>query len=395
MSRFVLNPFRVAEPQWQGPVAEELERGEALAFHRTLEGYAPTPVVELPGLARELGVGAVLVKDESRRFGVKAFKPLGASWAIRQVLARRWRERFGEELPRDAFGDPERLERLGRMTFAAASDGNHGRAVAWTARRLGQRAVIYMPRGTVPARVAMIESEGARVVVTEGTYDDCVRWIARDAEARGWVVISDTAYPGYTEIPTWIVQGYTSIFRELEDGPFADPRRPGVDLLLLQTGVGGLAAAGAWHLVRRYGAARPALVSVEPLAAACFLESVAAGDGEPHAASGALDSIMAGLDCGEPSLVAWPLVRDACDLFLAIEDSWAEEAMRAAAREGLVCGESGAAGLAGLMALVRDPALAAARKRLGLGRASRVLVVNTEGDTDPEHYRRVVAGEAP
>jgi len=332
----------------------------------------------------------VLVKDESVRFGVKAFKPLGASWAIRQALAARWAERFGEPLPENVFEEPGALARLGRMTFAAASDGNHGRAVAWTARQLGQEAVIFMPRGTAPARVAMIESEGATVVVTEGTYDDCVRWVDRDARERGWVVISDTAYPGYETIPTWIVQGYTTIFRELEDGPFADPETPAADVVLVQAGVGGLAAAAAWHLANRYGPRRPRLVCVEPVAAACFLESIEAGDGEPHPASGALDSIMAGLDCGVPSLVAWPMVRDTYDLFVAIEDRWAEEAMRAAAREGVVSGESGAAGLAALLALLRDPALGEARRTLALGPSSRVLVLNTEGDTDPEHYREVV-----
>lgn len=390
MARFARNPFRRERPVWNDETALRLREGDPLAFHRTLEGYAPTPVRTMPRLAGELGLASLFVKDESARFGVKAFKPLGASWAIRQTLAQRWGERFGGRLPEDAFSDPSVLARLGRMTFAAASDGNHGRAVAWTARQLGQNAVIFMPRGTAPARVAMIESEGARVVVTEGTYDDCVRWIARDAEREGWVVISDTAYPGYTVIPAWIVQGYTSIFRELEAGPFADSEIPGVDVVLLQTGVGGLAAAGAWHLTNRYGSRRPRLVSVEPLAAACFLESVEAGDGEPHPASGALDSIMAGLDCGVPSLVAWPIVRDAFDLFLAVEDRWAETAMRAAAREGIVSGESGAAGLAGLLALCRDPALTAAREALGLGPSSRVLVINTEGDTDPEHYREVV-----
>ncbi len=389
MARFVVNPFRKERPVWDSELGERLAEGDPLAFHRTLPGYAPTPVARLEALARELGLGEVLVKEESYRFGVKAFKPLGASWAIRQVL-----ERFGETLLGAAFRDPEALAPLGRLTFAAASDGNHGRAVAWTARRLGQNAVIYMPRGTVASRVAMIESEGARVVVTEGTYDDCVRWIERDAAAEGWVVISDTAYDGYVEVPSWIMQGYTTIFRELETGPLADPETPGIDLVLLQAGVGGLAAAGAWHLANRYGAGRPPLVSVEPLAAACFLESIEAGDGEPHRASGALDSMMAGLDCGIPSLVAWPIVRDAFDLFVGIEDRWAVEAMRAAAREGVVLGESGAAGLAGLLALVRQPALAGAREHLKLGPSTRVLLIGTEGDTDPAHYREVVGRPA-
>jgi len=390
VARFAVNPFSKDRPAWDPEVARRLREGDPLAFHRTLAGYSPTPVRPLSTLARELGLGAVLVKDESTRFGVKAFKPLGASWAIRQVLADRWMERFGEPFPERAFDDPALLARLGRMTFAAASDGNHGRAVAWTARRLGQDAVIYMPHGTAAARVAMIESEGATVVVTEGTYDDCVRWIDRDARERGWVVISDTAYPGYEAIPTWILHGYTTIFRELEDGPFADHETPAVDVVLVQAGVGGLAAAAVWQLANRYRSRRPRLVCVEPVAAACFLESIEAGDGKPHAASGTLDSMMAGLDCGVPSLVAWPMVRDGYDLFVAIEDRWAEEAMRAAAREGVVSGESGAAGLAALLAILHDPALAPAREALRLGPSSRVLVLNTEGDTDPEHYREVV-----
>lgn len=390
MARFVINTLRKDTPRWEDETAARLHADDALEFHRSLEGYSPTPVRELPELARELGLGSVLVKDESWRFGVKAFKPLGASWAIRQVLAGRWRKLFGESLPDGIFRNPDHLRRLGSMTFAAASDGNHGRAVAWTARRLGQKSVIYMPRGTATARVAMIESESGRVVVTDGTYDDCVTWIARDAQANGWVVISDTAYSGYTEIPTWIMQGYTTIFRELEEGPLSDPASPGVDVMLLQAGVGGLAAAGAWQAVQRYGSRRPRLVAVEPTAADCFLESVMAGDGEPHATSGALDSIMAGLDCGVPSIVAWPIIRDALDLFLAIEDRWAIEAMRRAARESLVSGESGAAGLGGVLALLGDPQLAKARRHLDLGPSSRILVINTEGDTDPRHYRQVV-----
>lgn len=353
-----------------------------LVFHRSLDGYAPTPLLGFPVLAAELLLGEVWVKDESRRFGLGAFKALGASYAIARFL----RERGAAE-----GGGPT-------LTFATATDGNHGRAVAWTARTLGHRAVIFVPGHTVPARVAAIRGEGARVVVVDGTYDAAVRRAAEESAAHGWQVISDTAYPGYTEIPGWIMAGYETIFAEataqLDAAGRGDP-----DVVLLQAGVGGLACAGALFYVRRAGPGRPRLAVVEPTDADCLLESIRSPDGALSEGRGGQTSIMAGLNCGTPSLSAWPVLRLAVDVFLAVEDSFAEDAMRrlasgAAGDPRLVAGESGAAGLAGLLALCGEPGFAAARAALGLGPAARVLLVSTEGATDPAGYRRIV-GAAP
>jgi diaminopropionate ammonia-lyase len=226
-------------------------------------------------------------------------------------------------------------------------------------------------------------------VLVPGTFDDCVQRCAAEAKKNGWQAISDTAYPGYMEIPTFIMLGYTTIFREMEDS-LHKKESPGVDAVLLPAGVGGLAAAGVGYYVRRYGEKRPTLVCVEPSDCDCFLESARYGKGKPLPTRGKQRSIMAGLNCGIPSPVAWPIIRDGMHLFIAVPDHYAEEAMRVYSRENIVSGESGASGLAGLLALMRDPLLLEARKKTGLGKNSRVLLINTEGDTDPVNYKRIV-----
>lgn len=371
--RFALNPYR----EEAVPVSLVPPALDAQAFHRSLPGYRPTPLLALPGLAADLGLEALWVKDEGQRFGLGAFKALGASYAIH-----RWK--------REPAGGQA-------TTLATATDGNHGRAVAWTARMLGRRAVIFVPRNTVPARLAAIRDEGAEVVVVDGTYDDAVRRAAAESAARGWQVISDTAYQGYTEIPRWIMAGYETLFSEaaeqLEAAGWGGPT-----VVLLQAGVGGLACAGVGFYARRAERRRPRLVVVEPTDADCLLESITSPGGEIREGRGSQNSIMAGLNCGTPSLVAWPVLRAGIDLFLAVDDAFAEEAMRrlAAGTWGdprVVAGESGAAGLAGLLALCRKPELRRAREAVGLGPRGRVLVVNTEGATDPASYRRIVGAD--
>jgi diaminopropionate ammonia-lyase len=366
--RFASNPFvRPDVPADLLPVPA----ADPAAFHRTLPGYAATPLVALPGLAAELGLGELWLKDESHRFGLNAFKGLGASYAGHRLLAG----------PRPA-------------TLATATAGNHGRGVAWTARALGLRAVVFVPGHTAAARIVALEREGAEVVVVDGSYDDAVRRAAEESARQGWQVVSDTAYPGYTEIPQWIMLGYTTLFAEAtaqlaaEGG--GDP-----DVVLLQAGVGGLAWAGTYFYARRAGRARPHLVAVEPIEADCLLASIGAPGGEMRRTGGRLRTIMAGLNAGTPSLVAWPLIRAGMHAFLALDDGYAEEAMRRLWAGGdkdprVVAGESGAAGVAGLLALGREPVLAAARQALGLGPEARVLVVSSEGATDPVSYRKIV-----
>lgn len=373
-----------APPHWP-------EEQDVRAFHRSLPGYAPTPLVSMPVLAEELGLAAVYVKDESKRFGLNAFKVLGASYAMYRFLKQRWEAsgRPSGEFQPASFLRPDFTAALGSFTFATATDGNHGRAVAWTARRLQQKAVIYVPGNTVPARIEALRGEGAEVVVVDGTYDDTVRRAASDAARAGWQVISDTAYEGYTEIPRWIMEGYGTLFAEAGEQLGALGAKE--TAVLLQAGVGGLACAGTLYYQRRSGA-RPTLVSVEPTDADCLLESISSTNGAIRVARGQQNSIMAGLNCGTPSLLAWPVIRAGMELFLAVDDDYAREAMRrfASGKRGdpkIVSGESGAAGLAGLLALCRDPALADARKKLG---RATVLLVSTEGDTDPVSYRRIV-----
>lgn len=404
MNDYVINPFRLGTPAWNQSLVAAFSASDPLPFHRSLPGYAPTPLVQLPGLAHALNVGEILIKDEAHRLSLNAFKVLGASWAIYSHLKTRWESETGQP-----FGDtlaltPAQRAHFDGLTIATATDGNHGRGVAWTARTLGLRAVIYMPRDTVPARVENIRRENATVEVIDGTYDDAVEKIKADSARHGWQIISDTSWPGYDQIPQWIQAAYTTMFREMESAIHA-PDDPLIDLVFLQGGVGALAAAAIWYYVNRYGSRRPKIVCLEPVDAACLLESARTPDGSSTVARGRLTSIMAGLNCGVPSTIAWPIIRDTTDLFIAIEDSYAREAMRryyypAADSNGktdsrIISGESGAAGLAALLALLHADDLAPAREFLHLGPTSRILLLNTEGDTDPEGFARTVpnAGE--
>lgn len=397
MCEYAFNELCQPRPEWPGAEYAFLKDSGMLDFHRSLPGYGPTPLLELPALAAHLGLGAVLVKDESRRFGIKAFKALGASYAMYRFLKKKWQERFTAPFTPASFQDPAALARLGAFTFCAATDGNHGRAVAWTAKKLGQKAVIYMPAASVAARVESIRGEGAEVVLVGGTFDDCVRRCAGDAAQNGWQAISDTAYPGYREIPGWILLGYTTIFAEME-GVLHQPRQAGVDAVILPAGVGGLAAAGAFYYSEAYGDERPFLICVEPVSSDCFLESVRFGMGQPLQTRGKQTSIMAGLNCGVPSPLAWPIVRDAMPFFLAVGDPYAEAAMRRydhplGSDPRIISGESGSSGLAALLALTGSEKLAAVRSELPLGPVSRVLLINTEGDTDPLNFKKIVQAE--
>ena len=305
-------------------------------FHRSIAEYAVTPLVECRRAAEAMGIGAVWVKDESSRFGLNAFKALGASWAMSRIAAR---------------------------VFTTATDGNHGRAVAWMARRMGVPARVFVPRNTPVARIALIEREGATVRVVDGTYDDAVRACAAESAMQGWQVIADTGYPGYMEIPERVVEGYGTLFAE-----YAEQELEKSDLVFVQGGVGGLLCAAVRHFRDTVK-----IVSVEPLDADCLLESISSEDGSPRTATGMQNSIMQGLNCGEVSRTAWPVVRRGVDLFVAIEDARALEAMELLLP--IDSGASGAAGLAGLIAVCREERL---RTELGIGTATRVLVINTE-----------------
>jgi diaminopropionate ammonia-lyase len=354
------------------------------AFHASMAGYRPTPLRDAPHAARRLGVGEVLVKDEAERLGLPSFKVLGASWAVHRALV----EHLGatlEEIP--TFEElRERVASARPLTLAAGTDGNHGRAVAHIAALLGLEARIYVPADMVPARIAAIEAEGAIVTVVDGGYDDAVARSAQDA-GEHCLVISDTSWPGYERVPAWVIEGYSTIFAEIDEA--LEDGQP--DLVVVPIGVGALAAA----VVRHYWSlpdGRPRLVGVEPTSAACMLESVAAG--RIVTLEHPQTSIMAGLNCATPSLIAWPLVSRGIDVYLAVPDSYIADATRGLADDGIVAGECGAAGLAALSAIVGDEHLADARDALPLGPRSRVLLLSTEGATDPEAYRRLMDAQS-
>ncbi len=396
MCDYFINTHKKEQPGWIDGGCGAFGNPETLAFHRSLPAYAPTPLLELPALAASLGLKQIYVKDEGHRFGVKAFKPLGASYSVFCFLKKQWRAKSGTELSPGDFLNPATMARLGQFTFCAATDGNHGRAVAWTARHLKQEAVIYMPSNTALSRIQNIEAEGARVVLVDGTFDECVALCDRDAQTHGWQVIADTAYPGYMELPDYIMAGYSTIFYEME-GRINFPDRSLADVVLLQAGVGGLAAAGAWYFASHYGKHAPRMACVEPVLADSFLESAKAGAARESTKN--YQSIMAGLNCGV-SLLALPVLLDAVDAFFSVSDHYAEAAMRRyyfpkGNDPRIISGESGAAGLAGLLALMQNEALRPLRDALGLDKNATVLLINTEADTDPENFRKVVSTGEP
>lgn len=357
-------------------------------FHQRFDGYAPTPLVSAPELAQTLGVAEVLLKVESSRLGLPAFKILGASWAVYRSIEARL---GGAVRPWQSIAElAERLAPLRPMALAAATDGNHGRAVAHVAAMLGFQAKIYVPAHTAQARIDGIAGEGARVEVVNGTYDDAVERSAQDASER-CLVISDTSWPGYEQVPQWVMEGYSTIMWEIDD-ELARRGAAEPDLVAVQFGVGALAAAVVTHYRQPNRVRQPAILSVEPTRAACMLASMEAG--EVVSVPGPHDSIMAGLNCGRPSIVAWPIVSTGMDAFIAVADARAREAMRALARAGIVAGETGGSGVAGLIELLTGPDAARQRDALRVDKSTRVLAFITEGATDPQAYAEITAAQA-
>jgi len=389
--RWVTNPRARREGAGVFPALFAPARVEGVrAFHRSFPRYGATPLLSLPRLAGHLGVAGVYVKDESRRFGLQAFKVLGATYAIGRHLAARL---GADTLPFAVLAAPETRERLGDLTFTTATDGNHGRGVAWTARRLGHRAVIYLPKGSASIRLEHIQAAGGEAFVTDLGYDDTVRLAAAHGAARGWVVVQDTAWEGYRDIPAWIMQGYTTMAAEALE----QLRAERVDMpthVLVQAGVGSLAGAVAGFFAAAGGPGRPLTAVVEPNRADCHYRSALAGDGRPRAVTGEMDTIMVGLACGEPNPLSWPILWDWADLFISCPDEVAVLGMRVLANPlgadpQVLSGESGAVTTGLLAVCAREEGLAL-RSALRLDRSSRVLVFSTEGDTDPEAYRRII-----
>ena len=367
-----------------------LEQAKAVReFHRSFPMYAPTPLAQLPETAKALGIGEIYVKDESHRFGLNAFKVLGGSYAIGNYLAKK----LGKPLSETGYHvltAPETREALGHLTFITATDGNHGRGVAWTASTLGQRSVVHMPKGSAPERLQNIRAAGAEADIIDGNYDDAVRLSRKAARENGWVIVQDTSWEGYEEIPGWIMQGSCTMGLEAYEQL---PQKP--THIFLQAGVGSMAGTIAALFASIYQEDRPRVIVVEPNNADCFYRTAKADDGQLHAVTGDLKTIMAGLACGEPCSLAWEILRDCADHFIAFPDWAAAKGMRILGNplgkdDRVISGESGASGFGCMAAILTEPSLADIKQELGLEETSRVLFFSTEGATDRENYRKIV-----
>ena len=358
-------------------------------FHRTLPGYRPTPLVTLERLAHRMGLGRIWVKDESQRFGLKAFKALGASYAICATLAERLD--ISPPLTFDQFRHPDIRQVLSTYLLVTASDGNHGLAVAWMAAQLGCRSRVILPHGTALCRQEAIRAFGGETVVIEGNYDDAVRYATREADDCGGILVQDTAWEGYTKIPRRVMQGYLTLFDEAFES--LDPIDP--THLLVPCGVGALAASLQSYLVEKFGAHRPVLMVIEAAAADCYYRSMAAGVKAAVPVTGDLETIMAGLACGEPTHPGWEILRRYADGFASCDDAIAAEGLRRLAfplepDPPVESGECGAVTLGCLCHLMQAAYAHAWRNQMGLGPDSRVLLISTEGATDPESYRQAL-----
>jgi diaminopropionate ammonia-lyase len=372
----------------QASVLDAAGRERAQACISAWPGYRPTPLIELGGLAQALGLGDIRYKQEAARFGLGSFKPLGGAYAVQRCLMRA----VAAETGRDDIAPQEILDGahagiVARITVTAATDGNHGRAVAWGAAMFGCRCVIFINQAVTAARAQAIAAYGAEIRRHPGSYDDAVREAFAVARREGWHVIPDTSDGDINEAPRDVTQGYAVMAAEIIEQL---PGRTPPSHLFLQAGVGGMAAAVCAEFWQIFGPARPMTILVEPAQAACWFASL--GRGQPTAVTGDIDSFMSGLACGEISDLAWEILATGADAAMTIEDAAAEATMRllAEGRGGdapLVAGESGAAGLAGLIVAAND---APARRALGLDSNSRIIVIGSEGATDEAMYERVV-----
>ena len=376
--RFVPNGKRNGVYTEEAALFSEAEVEKVYCFHQSMgDKYNQTPLARLDALAASLGLGALFVKDESRRGNLKAFKLLGGAYAVANSICRK----LGVDIADVDFQylkSDEVKAKLGDLTFAAASDGNHGKSVAWAAHEFNQRAIVYMPKGTVQDRIDAIEHFGGTVVVSDSTYDWCVREVNRLAAEKGWEVVLDTASEGDTQVATWVMQGYATMGREaIEQLGDVLPTH-----MFLQAGVGSMAAAMAGVFINHYKERCPKIYIVEPHQAACYYDSGVAGDGKARSVEGDMDSIMAGLSCGVPNPISWEIIRNFADGFFSCDDVLTANGMRIlgnplAGDPRVVAGESGAVGTGLIDAImIKRPDIA---KQIGLDDSSRVIMFSTGG----------------
>lgn len=347
-----------------------LQNNDAFIYHKLITSYKPTPLIELRCLAQKLEVNSIYVKDESYRFGLNAFKGLGASYAVYKTL---------QEHPNIS-------------TMCTATDGNHGKAVAWASKQFNKKAIVYVPKNTSISRIEAIQKEGAQVEKLDLNYDDTCTYAKQRSEANGLQLIQDTAWDGYEKIPALIMAGYLTCLKELETSLHKN-NVPDVDIVFLQVGVGSWAAAAVWYYVNKYGANRPKIVLVEPTESDGMMESLK--QGIRVIPKGTQQTIMAGLNCGIPSLNAWEIIKDNIDACISIEDFYVENTMNILYNPNgtdskIIAGESGASGMAAFFKILNDPKLNSLKKELNIDNNINLLFFNTEGNTDPINFNKII-----
>ena len=367
---------------------------KANEFHKSFPQYSVTPLQKLSALASYLGVKGIYCKDESYRFGLNAFKVLGGSYAMGRYIAKEL-GRDISELPYNVLSSDKLREEFGQATFFTATDGNHGRGVAWAANRLGQKAVVRMPKGTTRTRFDNIAKEGAEVTIEEVNYDDCVRMAAAEAsKTEHGIIVQDTAWDGYEEIPSWIMQGYGTLVLEADK----QLKENGVDRpthVFVQAGVGSLAGAVVGYFAHKYKENPPVMVVCEASAADCLYRSAVAADGNLVNVTGDLQTIMAGLACGEGNTIGWDILKNHVTVFASCPDWMSAKATRIYANPlendpHIVSGESGSVPLGLAYTALHDEDAKDLKETLKLDENSNILVISTEGDTDPVRYREIV-----
>lgn len=359
-------------------------------YHESFPAYHPTELKKLKHLAQYLGIISFYVKDESSRFGLNAFKGLGGSYCIGKYIGEQC-EIPEEQLTYKKLKSEEVRKNIEQLTFVTATDGNHGRGIAWTAHELGIKAVVYMPNGSASERLQNIQKLGAQASITDLNYDDTVRLAAKCEKEKGWVLVQDTAWEGYEKIPTWIMQGYTTMALEAIEQLHGE--RP--THIFLQAGVGAMAGALTAFFADYYKQEKPTIIIVEPNKADCIYRTAEADDGRLHVVTGEMDTIMAGLACGEPCTIGWEMLRRYADYFVSIPDTVAAKGMRVLGNplsgdEKVISGESGAVTTGFVTELMTNKGLEDLRKTMGINEDSKVLCFSTEGDTDKKNYRDIV-----
>lgn len=358
-------------------------------FHRSIKAYKETELIELKNLAKALNVKSIFVKDESTRFNLEAFKVLGGSYSVAKLICEKLNLDI-DTIDFEYLKSKEVKGKLGNITFATATDGNHGRGIAWTAKELGYKAIIYLPKGTAKRRIEHIENLGAEAILTDFNYDDAVRLAFKVASENGWDVVQDTAWEGYMKIPTWIMEGYLTMSSEACEQISETPTH-----VFLQAGVGAMAGAVQGYLAAKYMDLIPKTVILEPLEAACIFKSAEINDGKAKRVEGDLATIMAGLACGDANPIGWEVMSDNSFAFVACDNYMSADGVRILANpldndKKIIAGESGSVGIGFLYHLINSPDLEPLKRELNIDENSVILVFNTEGATDPVNYKDIL-----